>query len=963
MTPRDHHTVSLPRLACCLLFMAALLGPFLWSVWGPETASGKAKPTAQWPGLQKESLFNPDYYRAWVQYAGARLTHTAPLAGAKNWIDYRLFAMTEAKGVHVGHDGWLFDEAEMPGFRKAGCEEKVRLERLVRELRSAAAMIAASGRRFLFTVAPAKSTVYPENMDAVPGDPDCGQSPYDLFMAEVQASSVGGFVRLDKVLTKAKASQRLLYGRTGTSWNADGARIAAHMLMQALDGSEPYDRLVEPDDLTAAIMTPPDGSFTDRTSEIRPEPGMRATAVIYGGQDVSHLLPYLIPHFERLDVITAERLPSTRHGEDLAAYDTILLVLPESRLLNLQIDLDLIGRQLNGPSLATLRQDLNMGTIVAGEGTALVPTDDGLAVKSTGQGAYFHLPDLPGSDRKSQRLLQVDITAPHGDILRWSVGNPPREEGTRDLRTGTNRLFLPLPPGSKCSLRIYSGEHAGIFTLKKAVLLSFGEAPETDVTPPLMPNPAVSSLETGTEVSEISEEKTPAIRVNPFQQRQVFQRRGLAGDISVSGTYRNSTGAIEARVTAFDREAVVMPWTVIDPSPDNGVFLGTLKGVPQGGWYRLAVRLRDHPEVVVRGEEPWGVGILVACLGQSNMAEWFHTGDDIAAHPLMSIHRGSRWIIPETVGNGAAAFARALIAELYVPVGLLDYAVNGSGLHPEADWGTGHWADRSPDGIYRRFVEAADAAGGTLEYVIWMQGEADAARKTISGRQYGQALKDFIEGQLRRDIVNGSPKAHLPVLVVGLAKRPVGEDEPHQQIRNALASAARDLEDVYMAATSLDLKPHGHQHLAPAAYAALGRRVAQTVLYLLGRSDYFRGPVVDRIERVDGTTIDVLLHHHGGDDFSPHENITGFRILEDGSPVEIQQVFRRDNRSIRIQLGRPSQGELHLTYLYGARPDTSGAVHDNSELRLPLEPFEADLARPAAMTGGHPMTSPAKGLP
>ena len=58
------------------------------------------------------------------------------------------------------------------------------------------------------------------------------------------------------------------------------------------------------------------------------------------------------------------------------------------------------------------------------------------------------------------------------------------------------------------------------------------------------------------------------------------------------------------------------------------------------------------------------------------------------------------------------------------------------------------------------------------------------------------------------------------------------------------------------------------------------------------------------------------------------------------SPVDLSRIERLTPSSIRIHLAQATPEARRVTYLYGAMPDSQGAVHDNSALRLPLEPFE-----------------------
>jgi hypothetical protein len=435
----------------------------------------------------------------------------------------------------------------------------------------------------------------------------------------------------------------------------------------------------------------------------------------------------------------------------------------------------------------------------------------------------------------------------------------------------------------------------------------------------------------------------PSITLADFDQGRIFQRKGSGTGITVSGTYAGMPEAIEARVVRDQSLEEIVPWTTIDASPKNGIFLGVLPHVPQGGWYNIQVRYANDHAVLSSGIHRWGVGILVGCLGQSNMKEWFYTGTTLGAHALLQKFDGKGWAELGRTGNAAIAFGNMIIERLGIPVGLLDFSKNGSGLRKEADFGTGYWEDTSPGSIYNRFVSGVSETGGALEYVLWVQGEADAARGTVTEDEYAQSLESFITNQIRADISNGSCRKYLPFLVIMMVKRPGGKNKPNQAIRNAQKRVAEHAADCYLAATTLDLKNQGKQHLSPEAYITMGRRVAQTVLYILGEEKYYRGPEVAGVKRLDDRTIEVRLHHRGGTDFTPDSGISGWEILTDGAPLPIAEVYRHDPRTIKIMLKKPLNGTATVRYLYGAMPDVSHPVLDNSAMHLPLEEYQSEL--------------------
>ncbi len=435
----------------------------------------------------------------------------------------------------------------------------------------------------------------------------------------------------------------------------------------------------------------------------------------------------------------------------------------------------------------------------------------------------------------------------------------------------------------------------------------------------------------------------PSIAVADFEDGRIFQRKDRSAKIVVTGTYTGVIDGVEARVIRDGSSEEIVPWTLIDKSPKNGIFVGVIPNVAQGGWYNVQVRDSINHAVSDRGLHRWGVGILVACLGQSNMKEWFYTGTLLNAHELLRKFTDDGWSEIGNQGHAAIAFGNRIIERVGVPVGLLDYSKNGSGLRKEADWGTGYWENTAPGSIYSRFLKGVRQIGGVIEFLVWIQGEADAARGTVSEQEYAASLKSFITNQVRADIKNGSEREHLPFLIVMMVKRPGGKDEPHQAIRNAQKYVTETVAECYLAATTLDLKNQGKQHLSPHAYIAMGRRVSQTVLYILGQETYYRGPTVSAVKKLDDKTIDVRLQHKGGTDFIPVTGITGWEVIENGSSVPIGVVYRYAPQTIRLILKQPIADKVEIHYLYGAMPNAANPVLDNSAMSLPLEEYHSEI--------------------
>ncbi|MBW2055556.1 MAG: hypothetical protein JRI29_07660, partial [Deltaproteobacteria bacterium] len=781
-----------------LIFVFLLFAPFGLRVTGLDFSVNVDKFGIKPPRFYRQAFLDNDYYRSFDQYFNDSFPLRGPMILLKNWIDYHVFRTTDSRDVHIGTEGWLYDFFNsIKDYRKEACNDRAYAKQLVLELHALEKIIQASGRRFFFSIAPGKSTIYPEFVGFVPKDTPCNRSLYDLFLENITRHPLKSFVRLDAPLTDEKNKGSLVYDKTKTRWNRIGAMVAAESIFKKVFDGEvnapaPDFALPEPivsEDLTAKLMgrsVSTHEEYTSRFSAVNPTGVL--SAVVYGDSFMSDLTPYLNRRFKNLDVILTDRIPSKQHGENLNLYDVILLEKAESQMQTIHVDLDRIFSALKIQAPAMDRRRLDLKHVLPVSQISMEARMDGLVIKSVGPGSIFKFISVPGSDVKTFRVLKLCIESPHPDIMTIEYMTDPLHMTQRPLKTGVTEVYLPLPFGESLSLRINPGNTVGVFMLQSAEILDFpsdpdkippkeempamavidpedGQAlplngsdtqrviPNTGAAPPVAVKTGIATKNTATEVmppavKESVEEKS-WIAVTDYENGRIFQRKGKSRDMVVSGTYTGRPVAIEARVVRHGASEEIMPWSVVDACPKNGIFLGKLGGVPQGGWYNIQVRFGKNHDVFSLGSHQWAVGMLVGCIGQSNMKEWFHTGTNFKSHALLRKHTHKGWSEPGIKGNAAIAFGNKLVERLGIPVGLLDYSVNGSGLRKEADWGMDYWENTRPGSIYNRFLSGVTAAGGTLESVIWMQGEADAARGTVTEAEYKASLERFITTRVR----------------------------------------------------------------------------------------------------------------------------------------------------------------------------------------------------------------------
>ncbi len=179
-----------------------------------------------------DDLRSPEFYSHAEGLFNSHFPYREELRRSKAWVDYYIFGSSPVPEVYVGRDRWLNYRNELRDYQKDACDRTQAMRDLARQLHELEEVVEASGRTFVFTVAPNKSTIYPEHV-GLSRSPTCRKSAYDLLLEAFRDYPVEHFVRLDGLLLEAKQRDQIYY-RTDTHWNYVGALIVARALLQRL---------------------------------------------------------------------------------------------------------------------------------------------------------------------------------------------------------------------------------------------------------------------------------------------------------------------------------------------------------------------------------------------------------------------------------------------------------------------------------------------------------------------------------------------------------------------------------------------------------------------------------------------------------------------------------------------------------------------------------------------------------
>jgi hypothetical protein len=403
------------------------------------------------------------------------------------------------------------------------------------------------------------------------------------------------------------------------------------------------------------------------------------------------------------------------------------------------------------------------------------------------------------------------------------------------------------------------------------------------------------------------------------QDGQVHQQIGGVADIPIRGFYDAASfpsAAIEAQWGGG-------AWTVIDATPDAGVFEGRLSGMPVG-WNRLVVRIQGGP--VLYDIPDVGVGDVFVIAGQSNavmltqtLRTSVHKSSTLSLVPppgRLFTHTADPLHDPaQNWGSVWPLLADAISASTGVPVMFVATAEPATGLVTPPEWQGFYWNRMIQN------VSVATSGQMCVRAVLWHQGERDALMG-VSTSAYRAALESFAE-RLQRYM-----SCRTPVVSAVIGPFAALSAERLEAIRRAQRDAALSSSVILPGPETADLPTIDGLHFGDAAVPDLLERWCSSL------ASFYTGlacpmPPCTEAPRAIGVTISG--HPEMG------QVLTGrYRYCDAEGMVEGSSTFRwlRDGVAVRDSgtIGDPPGTDNYI-------PDGADLYHT---LTFEVTPVRAD---------------------
>ena len=207
----------------CLLPSAGML--FL-----PPTEAAANERLSPKPVLQNEDgSWNTNVLSQLTDYIADHFALRQEMVTANAALQTMLLSTSPAEDVIYGKDGWLYYKATLDDYQNHATLTEEEAAQVAQTIADMQAYCEAKGATFLFTIAPNKNSLYPENMPARYLQSD---SPGNYELVKPYLKEYG--VNYADLFTFLSGQEEVLYLRTDSHWTNRGAALAHDFLMESL---------------------------------------------------------------------------------------------------------------------------------------------------------------------------------------------------------------------------------------------------------------------------------------------------------------------------------------------------------------------------------------------------------------------------------------------------------------------------------------------------------------------------------------------------------------------------------------------------------------------------------------------------------------------------------------------------------------------------------------------------------
>lgn len=215
-----------------------------------QTTTTENRLLAEWP---EKDTPPREYITGVEEYFNDHLAWRENLIGIYNRMTLSLGAL-DSDSVILGQDGWLYykREGSLEDILRQSRYENREMEMASQFQQKLANNLADMGMDYYLMFCSDKHTIYPEYLPErlMPTGENPQPSKLEAFLQAFSEQTDVRYIDTREALLRGKSSQRLLYYKTDTHWNLNGAFIGYTELMKMLQEDYPDIHIVSEGDYT-----------------------------------------------------------------------------------------------------------------------------------------------------------------------------------------------------------------------------------------------------------------------------------------------------------------------------------------------------------------------------------------------------------------------------------------------------------------------------------------------------------------------------------------------------------------------------------------------------------------------------------------------------------------------------------------------------------------------------------------
>lgn len=218
------------KLIYSILFFVLCLIPSLGMFVFKTEKSMENRELSSFPSFTDEEGVNMEWLSEAGEYFQEHFAFRNELVTANALLNGKLLGTSTADGVIQGTDGWLYYKDSLEDFLGTGCLSDRSLYNIAHTLAMVQENLQDRGVSFLFTVAPNKNSLYPENMPYYDSLKVTEKNNLKRLVPYLEKEGVN-YCNLYEAFEE---EEEILYHQRDSHWNNKGAAYAADILMETL---------------------------------------------------------------------------------------------------------------------------------------------------------------------------------------------------------------------------------------------------------------------------------------------------------------------------------------------------------------------------------------------------------------------------------------------------------------------------------------------------------------------------------------------------------------------------------------------------------------------------------------------------------------------------------------------------------------------------------------------------------